>query len=128
MTTAAAYLAIAVMTGVVLFQIGLAAGKPWGRAAWGGQHSGILPRRLRIASAIVAAAVYPLLIAYIASSAELAPGRALPGAGAAMMWALAGFFVLGAVMNAVSRSPIERWWAPVALLLAGCCALVALRA
>jgi len=125
---AAAYLAIAVLTGITLFQVGLAIGKPWGRAAWGGQHSGVLPTRLRIASAIVAGAVYPLLMAYIASSAELAPGWALPGAGTAMMWALVGFFLLGAVMNAVSRSPIERWWAPIALLVAGCCALVALRA
>ena len=45
-----------------------------------------------------------------------------------MMWALTGFFLLGAVINAVSRSPIERWWAAIALLVAGCCALVALRA
>jgi len=126
MTTLAACLAIAVLAGVALFQVGLAIGRPWGRAAWGGQHGRILPTRLRIASAIVAAAVHPLLIACIASSAELAPGWAMPGAGTAMMWALTGFFLLGVVMNAVSRSPIERWWAPIALLVAGCCALVAL--
>jgi hypothetical protein len=128
MTTPAAYLAIALLAGIVLFQAGLAAGKPWGRAAWGGRHRGVLPTRLRIASAIVAVAVYPLLIACVASSAELAPGRTLPGAGSAMMWVLTGLFFLGAVINAVSRSPIERWWAPIALLIAGCCALVALRA
>ena len=128
MTKPAAYLAIAAIAGVALFQVGLAAGRPWGRAAWGGQHHGVLPTRFRIASAVAAIAVYPLLIAYIAASAGLTPGWALPGAGAAMMWALAGFFLLGAVMNAVSRSPIERWWAPVALLVAGCCAVIALRA
>jgi len=127
MTTPAAYLAIALLAGIALFQVGLAVGRPWGRAAWGGRHSGILPTRLRIASA-AAAAAYPLLIAYIASSAELAPGWALPGAGTALMWALTGFFLLGGVINAVSRSPIERWWSPIALLVAGCCALVALRA
>lgn len=103
-------------------------GMPWGRAAWGGQHRGVLPTRLRIASAIVAATVYPLLIAYIASSAELTPGWDLPGAGIAIMWVLTGFFLLGAAINAVSRSPIERWWALIALLVAGCCALVALSA
>jgi hypothetical protein len=127
MTTPAAYLAIALLAGIALFQVGLAIGRPWGRAAWGGQHSGILPTRLRIASA-TAAAVYPLLIAYIASSAELARGWTLPGAGTATMWALAGFFLLGGVINAASQSPIERWWAPIALLVAACCALVALRA
>jgi hypothetical protein len=128
MTKPAAYLAIAVLAGIALFQAGLAAGKPWGRAAWGGRHPGVLPMRLRIASAIVAAAVYPLLIAYVASSAEIVSAWALPGAGSAMMWALTGFFLVGAVMNAASRSPLERWWAPLALLVAGCCALVALRA
>jgi FtsH-binding integral membrane protein len=123
MTTPAAYLAIAVLAGVALFQVGLAAGKPWRHVAWGGRHRGVLPTRLRIASTIAAAAVYPLLIAYVASSAGLAPGWTLPGAGSAMRWALTGFFLVGAVINAVSRSPIERWWAPIALLVAGCCAL-----
>ena len=39
---------------VAAFQVALAAGAPWGRAAWGGQHQGRLPARLRIASAVAA--------------------------------------------------------------------------
>ena len=128
LTTLAAYVAIALLAVIALFQVGLAVGTPWGAAAWGGQHRGVLPMRLRLASAMVAAGVYPLLMAYVASSAELVPGWALPGAGATMMWVLTGIFLLGTVVNAFSRSPIERWWAVIALLVAGCSALVALQA
>jgi hypothetical protein len=42
------------------------------------------------------------------------------------MWALTGFFALGAVANFASRSPIERIWGPVALGIAVCCGIVAL--
>jgi hypothetical protein len=123
--TTAAIIAVVALAGVTLFQVCLAAGAPWGRASWGGQHSGVLPKRLRIASGIAALAVYPLLIAYVVSSAGLVDRPALPGAGARAMWATSGLFLLGTLMNAVSRSPVERWWALVTLLIAGCCAVVA---
>ena len=42
------------------FQIALALGAPWGRAAWGGAHEGRLPGKLRVAS-LVSAAFWILL-------------------------------------------------------------------
>lgn len=49
----------------------------------------------------------------------------VPGDGGVAMWVLAPLFLLGAVANAISRSPVERWWVLVSLGLALCCAAVA---
>ena len=49
-STIAARLYAALIACTILFQIGLAAGMPWGELAWGGSHPGTLPRQLRIAS------------------------------------------------------------------------------
>jgi hypothetical protein len=42
------------------------------------------------------------------------------------MWLLAGFFALGVLANAISRSPPERIWSLVSGVIAVCCALIAL--
>ena len=43
------------------------------------------------------------------------------------MWVLTGYFALGIVMNAISRSKPERFtMTPVSLVLAGLCLVVAL--
>ena len=92
-----------------LFQVAVAAGAPWGAAAWGGAHPGVLPRRLRRASAVSALALGSLAVA-VGTSDRLDPGmrrRVLLGA--------TGYFALGTVMNAASRSRVERAiWTPVA--------------
>ncbi len=41
--------------GVAAFQVALAAGAPWGAAAWGGAKKGVLPTEFRIGSVISAA-------------------------------------------------------------------------
>jgi hypothetical protein len=42
------------------------------------------------------------------------------------MWALAALLALGALANLISRSKVERIWAPVALATAICCAVIAM--
>jgi len=122
----AALLAVVLLGAVVVFQLALALGAPWGAAAWGGQHPGVLPTRLRVASAVVAVAVYPLVIALVLAAAGLIGDDWLPVDGTLAMWVLAGLLTLGAVANFVSRSPLERRWGPVALTTAMCCAIIAL--
>lgn len=121
----AATVAVGLLVVVALFQLAVAAGAPFGKAAWGGAHHGVLPPRLRVASALVALVVYPAIIALVLSASDVLDADFLPGRGAAIMWVLATIFLLGAIANAVSRSRIERWWAPVSLAIAVCCALVA---
>jgi hypothetical protein len=122
----AAILAVVLLGAIVVFQLALALGAPWGAAAWGGQYPGVLPARLRIASAVVAVAVYPFVTALVLAAAGIIGDDWLPVDGTVAMWVLAGLLTVGAVANFVSRSPPERRWGPVALTIAMCCAIVAL--
>jgi hypothetical protein len=118
----------AVLIGLVgVFQIALALGAPLGRAAWGGQHQGVLPTPLRVASGVAGVVVYPLLGLLVLASAGVVDVDWLPGTGQTAMWVLAGLFGLGALANFASRSRVERWWGPVSLVVAVCCGLIAAR-
>lgn len=120
----AAIAAVALLSIVDIFQIALAFGAPLGKAAWGGQHEGILPKRLRIVSGVAGLVVYPLIIVAVLDAGIL-DRDLVPVSSASVMWILAALFAVGAVANLATRSPIERLWAPVSLAIAGCCAFVA---
>jgi hypothetical protein len=121
-----AAVAVGLLVVVAVFQLALALGAPFGKAAWGGTHVDVLPTRLRGASAFVGLVVYPAVIAAVLSASGLIDADLVPGRGAVTMWVLATLFLLGAIANAVSRSRAERWWAPVSLAIALCCAAVAI--
>jgi hypothetical protein len=121
----AATVAVGLLAVVAIFQVALALGAPFGKAAWGGAHDGVLPTRLRGASAFVGLVVYPVVIAVVLSASGVIDADLVPGRGAVTMWVLATIFLLGAMANAVSRSRVERWWAPVSLSIALCCAAMA---
>jgi len=123
--TIAAIIAVVLLGVIDVFQLALALGAPLGYAAWGGQHPGVLPMRLRIASGVAALVLYPLVIVTVLGSARLIAGDWLPGGGTVVMWVLAGVLFLGALANFASRSPLERVWGPVALAVAACCAVIA---
>jgi hypothetical protein len=110
--------------GVAVFQVALAAGAPLGRAAWGGAHER-LPRNLRVASAGAAGVwVLAALIVLAAAGFEASPIPASIADWAT--WVIAAFLLVGAVMNLLSRSRLERIiWGPVALILACLTAIVA---
>jgi hypothetical protein len=94
------------------FQASLAAGAPWGAAAYGGGHSGVLPTSLRASSA--AAVVVYSGLAYVVWSGRLSPVVQRRGYAA-----LSGVFALGVVMNALSPSRVEKViWTPVVAVLA----------
>ncbi|WP_299955625.1 hypothetical protein [uncultured Modestobacter sp.] len=123
MVIGAAILAVVVLAALAVLQALLAAGRPYGQLAWGGQHR-VLPRRLRIGSA-VSIALYAVFGWVLVRAAVEAPtaGRALEVA----VWVLTGYFVLGVLVNAASRSRPERAvMTPVCLVLAACCLVVAL--
>jgi hypothetical protein len=121
----AATIAVVLLAVVSVFQILLALGAPLGHAAWGGRHRGILPGPLRIASGVAGLVVYPLIGMFVLSSAGLIRADWMPGTGKAGMWVLAGFFTLGGLANFASRSKVERYWGPVSLAIAACCAVIA---
>lgn len=117
--------AVALLAVVEVFQIALALGAPLGKASWGGQHEGVLPARLRIASAIAAVVAYPLIILFVLAAAGLIDTTLAVGTRRVGMWVLTALLALGAVANFVSRSKIERIWGPVSLGAAVCCGLIA---
>lgn len=123
---AAAILAVGLLGVIVVFQLALALGAPWGAMAWGGQSPGVLPTRLRIASGVVAVVVYPIVVALVLAAAGIIGDEWLPVDRTLIMWVLAGVLGVGALMNFASRSRPERLWGAVALTIALCCVVIAL--
>jgi len=120
---AAGALAAVGSLGIAAFQVALAAGAPFGRAAWGGSHER-LPRKLRVASA-VAAGVWVLAALVVLADAGFDVSPIPASVADWATWVLAAL-LLGAVMNFLSRSRLERIiWGPIALVLAGLTAFVA---
>jgi hypothetical protein len=111
---------------IVAFQVALAAGAPWGRAAYGGQveQPGV---ELRISSVVAiviwtAAALIVLKRVGFAIWAPL-PRKALPVA----VWVLFVVMLFSALLNAITPSAIERAiWLPVAIVVASSLATVAI--
>ena len=96
---------------VVLFQLALAAGAPWGAAAYGGRAAlddGRLPPRYRVASAGTAVILAGALWLVLAACAVISPtpiAENVLGVGA---WVLVGLFALNTVGNLAGRHPVER--------------------
>ena len=95
------------LAGVALFQVGLAAGAPWGAAAWGGTRPGRLPPGMRAASATSA-----VLLGSVAAVAAV-PGLVDPSTRTRILRGAALYLAIGVPLNAASRSPVERVWAPI---------------
>ncbi|MBM7775058.1 hypothetical protein JOD54_005262 [Actinokineospora baliensis] len=107
--------AAAAICGVVsAFQIALAAGAPWGRAAWGGQAAE-LPTGLRVASGVAV-----LLWAVAAVVLLRRGGFEVPVSTKVARigtWVIVALLAAGLLMNAASPSPWERYgWAPLILV------------
>ncbi len=124
MAETAAVIASVVLALLGLFQLFLAAGRPWGRLAWGGSHV-VLPTRLRMAST-ASVFLYALIAFVLLDRARvidwLQDGVATPAA-----WVLVGYFALGILLNAISRSRPERMvMTPVVAILGATSLLVAL--
>jgi hypothetical protein len=105
-----------VLSGLAVFQLALAAGAPLGRFAWGGGHER-LPTNLRIGSVVSIAiyAAFALIVLERAGVTRVLPSPSIANVG---IWVIVGYLALGVVMNAISRSPPERFtMTPVALVL-----------
>ena len=126
MTTVALIILLVLLGALAVFQLALAAGAPLGRYAWGGQHDGALPARLRSGSA-VSIVIYALIAVVALERAgviDLIPGEVVE---TVAMWVIAVYFALGIVMNGISRSKPERYtMTPVVIVLAAVSVILAL--
>lgn len=106
MTAAVAAVAAGGFVLVAAFQVALALGAPWGRAAWGGAHER-LPKGLRIASGF--AAVVWLIASLVVLSRGGYDWSPIPfGVARWATWTLFGILLLGTLLNLASRSKLER--------------------
>ena len=115
-TTVAAVAYALATTAVVVFQLALALGAPWGRYAMGGAFPGRYPTGMR-----VAAAAQGLLLALSVGVVLSRAGMALPQWAAAsgwLTWVVVAFSALSLFLNLITPSADERrLWAPVALVM-----------
>lgn len=121
----AALVGVVVLGCLAVFQVSLIAGAPLGRFAWGGQHA-VLPTALRIGSAVslVLYGLFAALILQVAGALDVLQR----GVADVAIWVLTGYFAVGVLMNAASRSRRERLvMTPVALVLAVVCLVLALQ-
>lgn len=118
----AAWIAVGVLVGLVVFQLLLVAGQPLGEYAWGGARR-ILPTGFRVASA-VAVLIYAAAAVIVVEAAGITDVITDADMPRTAVRVLAVFFGIGVIMNAASRSPKERVMALVALVLAVLFALV----
>lgn len=113
-----------VSLGVILFQLALAAGAPWGAYAMGGAFTGQFPPELRVA-AVVQAVILALLVLVVLARA----GMALPNWSRAsrwLIWMVVVFSTISLVLNTITPSADERAiWMPVALVMLICSVIVA---
>ena len=123
---AIALVALTLLAVTSVFQLALALGAPWGSASWGGRHIGVLPARLRWASAFAGLVVYPWIMFLVAEAGDVVEVDVVDReVGVVILWALTILFALGALANLVSSSRVEKLWAPVAGVIAMCCGLLA---
>ena len=120
----AAFVFVILNTIVILFQLALALGAPWGAASMGGKFPGKYPLKMRVV-AVLNASILGFISIIVLAAGGLA-FRSLKPFSDYAIWVCVAFFALGTVMNTITPSKIERIWAPVALLQCICCAVLAL--
>ncbi len=105
-----------VSLGVIAFQIGLAAGAPWGAYAMGGAFPGQFPPALRITAMIQAVLLAGLAAVILARAGLILPGWSRVSRWLA--WVVVAFATVSFILNLITPSAGERAiWAPTAFLL-----------
>lgn len=124
MITLALASSLILLAALSALQVLVALGLPLGHFVWGGRHK-VLPTRLRIGS-VVSVVLYAAIAAVLLSRAGVTPGGASTFMRVAT-WALFGYFTLGILMNAISRSRPERFtMTPITIALAAAALIIAL--
>jgi hypothetical protein len=105
-----------ISSGIVAFQIALAAGAPWGAFAMGGAFPGQFPPALRIAALIQATLLAGMAAVVLARAGLILPGWSRVSRW--LVWFVVAFAAVSLVLNLITPSAGERAiWAPAAFLL-----------
>jgi hypothetical protein len=106
-----------ILSGIlILFQLGLTIGMPWGEASMGGKFPGKYPPKMRVVSLINSFVLSFMAVIVLIKSEVLFP-QFRSFANVAIYFVVA-FSAITAILNIITPSKIERkLWAPVAILL-----------
>ena len=108
-----------------IFQVLLAIGLPYGRAAYGGKYE-TLPKNLRIMS-LIAVGIFVFGIIIVLERAEIITILNNTLLTIIVVWIYAVYLTLNTLMNAVSKSQLEkRIMTPISLVIAVCCFILAI--
>jgi hypothetical protein len=120
--------AAVMLASLATFEVALAAGVPWGKAAWGGGQAELVVG-YRVASGVGAVVFVGFALVVLRRAGHRVwaplPQRWLP----ASVWVVTAYMAVGTLLNLISRSPVERAvMSPTALGLAVLCGIVAVAA
>ncbi|HEX2590476.1 MAG TPA: hypothetical protein VHL34_03230 [Rhizomicrobium sp.] len=111
-----AWLYLALLAVLCVFQIALALGAPWGALAMGGAYPGVYPPAMRVA-ALVQIVVYGAMGAVVAARAGIGVVQ-LERASRWAIWLVVAINAIALVLNLITPSASERMlWAPVAAVM-----------
>ena len=100
------FLVIATIS-VALFQLAIVLGAPVGDYAYGGQMTGVLPVRYRVASVFSMLLMLAITGHYLAQLGFFEPVLP-PDLNAISNWGFVAFFVVAAIMNNITKSQQEK--------------------
>lgn len=98
---------------VILFQLGLALGMPWGAASMGGKFPGKYPPKMRLV-AIINVLLLTFFSVVVMIEARLMDN--IIGYTNYLIWVIVAFSTIGVILNSITPSKIEKIWAPLAFI------------
>jgi hypothetical protein len=123
-TTVLAYIFCFFTAVIVILQLALALGAPWGEMAMGGKFPGRFPPKMRVA-AIIQLVLLLLVALIVLVRAELVFGEYFEISRSAV-WFVVALFVVSSILNIITPSKKERMMgAPIAIILLTCSLIVA---
>jgi hypothetical protein len=126
--TWAGILATIGLVALAIFQTALAAGAPWGHAAWGGESADLSVAQ-QSASAVAAVVYVAAALIVLCRAGVIWPARTDAAIFRWGTWFFAAAMTVGALPNFASQSRWETFiFGPLALVLAALCFVVARRA
>ncbi|WP_343059906.1 hypothetical protein [Saccharibacillus deserti] len=101
---------------VILFQLMLALGMPWGSMAMGGRYPGRFPPAMRAAAVIQIAILAALALIVLSAAGLMLPQWQAFSRSA--IWFVVAFSIVATLLNLITKSVWEkRIWAPVSILM-----------
>jgi len=126
MVTIAAIIFTILISIVIVFQIGLVIGMPWGEYAMGGRFPGTYPWKMRLGSMIQIIILFFFAFIFLLRAGIIR--SRYDEFSMTAIWFVVGFLVLSVVLNLITPSKKERAiWAPTSILLLVTTLIVALQ-